>query len=91
MWLASLRVRAFIHPRGSFLPYPDDSIPSFLGEGAEVLFLASAGLVAARYLRCFMESGKTITDQLIETGTTAQGTKRVIMHVLVKRFTVPIS
>jgi hypothetical protein len=25
-----------LHPRGSFLPYPDDSIPGFLGEGAEI-------------------------------------------------------
>jgi hypothetical protein len=38
-----------LHPIGSFLPYPDDSIPGFPGEGAEIPFLASAGLVVGGY------------------------------------------
>jgi hypothetical protein len=44
------------------------------------------------YRQCFTQSGKVITNQLIDTGsTTKKGTKRVILHVLVKEFRVPIT
>jgi hypothetical protein len=40
------------------------------------------------YRKCF-ESGQVIVDTLVETGTTAQGKRKVIIHALVRRFTVP--
>lgn len=41
------------------------------------------------YKKCF-NSGQKILDQLVETGTAANGTKRVVIHVLVRKFTLPI-
>lgn len=41
------------------------------------------------YRQCFETSGEVIFDELRDTGkTTRDGKKRVILHVLVKRFTV---
>ena len=41
----------------------------------------------AAYKACF-ESGQVIVDTLEETGTTSGGKKKVLVHVLVRRFTV---
>lgn len=41
----------------------------------------------AAYKKCF-ESGQVIVDTLEETGTAAKGKKKVVIHVLVRRFTV---
>ena len=47
-------------------------------------------LTYEHYLRCF-ESGNIIIDELKDTGTkTKKGKKKIIMHVLIRSFEVPI-
>lgn len=62
-----------------------------IGRGIQKHVQGAHSISYENYLRCFEESGRIITDQLIPTGTADQGTKRVIIHVLVRRFTVPIA
>lgn len=40
------------------------------------------------YKKCF-DSGQKIMDKLVVTGTAGNGEKRVVIHVLVRRFTIP--
>lgn len=47
------------------------------------------GITYATYKKCFDFYGEVVFDELKDTGKTAKnGTKRVILHVLVKRFEV---
>jgi hypothetical protein len=58
-----------------------------IGRGIAKHVQSAHGVDHAAYKRCF-ESGRVIVDTLEEAGTTAQG-KKVVMHVLVRRFVVP--
>lgn len=49
----------------------------------------SHGITYRDYKKCFEESGEVVFDELRDTGkTTKKGKKRVVLHVLVKRFEV---
>jgi hypothetical protein len=44
-------------------------------------------LKLADYKKCF-KTGQIIVDKLVESGTAGGGKKRVVMHVLVRKFTL---
>lgn len=58
-----------------------------VGRGIAAHVKGAHGVDHAAYKACF-EAGRAIVDTLEETGTTAQGKKKVVVHVLVRRFTV---
>jgi hypothetical protein len=60
---------------------------SSVGRGIAKHLEGAHKVTLAAYKTCF-SSGKIIVDKLEESGTAAQGTKRVMVHVLVRRFTV---
>jgi len=59
-----------------------------IGRGIANHVQGAHGVDHAAYKTCF-ESGRVIVDTLEETGTTGQGKKKVVIHVLVRRFAVP--
>jgi len=50
---------------------------------------AHGGLRLADYKKCF-NGGRVVVDKLVETGTAARGTQKVVLHVLVRKFLIPI-
>jgi len=59
-----------------------------VGRGIAKHLEAAHDVKHADYKKCF-ESGKIIVDELVNTGTAAKGSKKVVHHVLVRRFMVP--
>ena len=61
-----------------------------IGRGIEKHVRGAHGVRYHDYQTCFTDNGKPIIDKLIDTGsTTHPGGQRVVLHVLVKRFTIP--
>lgn len=59
-----------------------------VGRGIVKHLQGAHGLKLSDYKKCF-DGGKSVVNKLIETGTASGGKKRVIMHVMVRRFLIP--
>ena len=82
--MAKRRKNVQVHPSGCKI-CGDKRV----GRGIAKHLEGAHGLEFQAYKKCF-GSGKVILDSLTQTGTAANGTKKVMIHVLVRRFLVPI-
>jgi hypothetical protein len=60
-----------------------------VGRGIAKHLQGRHGIKHPDYKKCF-ESGKVIVDELVQTDTAEKGSKKVVHHVLVRRFVVPV-